>query len=109
MTKKVSGVITSDRKGSVVSRLYAEATAKQKRLAKKQNELAWTPEDTFQPDISRSQSHCESSSLQGARHEALFMAVSSESTILKKEYFQDILILLLFCRELNITLSGGSS
>ena len=60
----------------MVSRLYNEGAAKAKRLEKKKHDAAWTPEDTFQPDISRSQSHCESSSLQGARHEALFMAVS---------------------------------
>ena len=68
----------NQKKGGVVSRLYNENAARQKRLEKKKDDMAWTPEDTFQPDISRSQSHCESSSLQGARHEALFMAVSHQ-------------------------------
>jgi hypothetical protein len=58
---------------NVVSRLYNDGISKNKKLERKREEEAWSEEMTFQPDISASQRFCESSSLPGARHEALFM------------------------------------
>jgi hypothetical protein len=86
VTKK-GGASSPRAKGDAASRLYQDGIAKQKKLEQKAKEKEYSDEPSFQPDISASQRNCLSSSLPGARHEALFM--QGEMLRMKREEMLD--------------------